>query len=369
MDFYSINQGEQEAYHGLLVSVALEPSVQEDRGKEDVYADERDHKDHKSVRIVLLFHSSLNRVRFGEMTTIAEISSFSGKRRGVRTNRLEEIVWRRIVRGHLSLALRGRVVGDEVALQILVHLHNRSDVTAAIAVVRGGPHGDELVVEHPLVALHHQLMRSAHHIEVVVRVELLVIRTGSTHLAHHVASEEVTTSSGAHSPARGVLLRIGPQQVAESALQRHFLNTVNRTDLVIIRISRTHFIQSGDRRRETAMHAEDAAVHKSTDGKKIEHVDTFLPDVGSTVLSHALVVKTVHLGDLPTLVVSTKKRNAVGVEDLQRKQEQKRFNAVVASVDIIAHEEVIRIGTVASDEEQLLQIVELTVDVSTDLEG
>ena len=117
------------------------------------------------------------------------------------------------------------------------------------------------------------------------------------------------------------------------------------------------------------MHAEDAAVHKSTDGKKIEHVDTFLPDVGSTVLSHALVVKTVHLGDLPTLVVSTKKRNAVGVEDLQRKQEQKRFNAVVASVDIIAHEEVIRIGTVASDEEQLLQIVELTVDVSTDLEG
>ena len=117
------------------------------------------------------------------------------------------------------------------------------------------------------------------------------------------------------------------------------------------------------------MHAEDATVHKGADGKKIEHVDTLLPDVGSAVLSHALVVKTVHLGDLPALVVSTKKRNAVRVDDLQRKQEQKGFNAVVASVDIIAHEEVVRIGTVASDKEQLLQVVELAVDVSTDLEG
>lgn len=287
----------------------------------------------------------------------------------MRTNRLEEIVWRRIVRGHLSLALWGRVVGDEVALQILVHLHNRSDVTAAIAVVRGGPHGDELVVEHPLVALHHQLMRSAHHIEIVVRVKLPVTVTAHTHLAHHVASEEVATSSGAHSPARGVLLRIGPQQVTEPALQRNLLNTVNRTDLVMISTSQEYFIQSRDGRRETAVHTEDATVHKGADGKKIEHVDTLLPDVGSAVLPHALVIKTIHLGDLPALVVSTKKRNAVWVEDLQRKQEQKRFDAVVASVDIIAHEEVIRIRTFASDKEQLLQIVELAVDVSTDLEG
>ena len=287
----------------------------------------------------------------------------------MRTNKLEEIVWRRIVRGHLSLALWGRVVGDEVALQILVHLHNRSDVTAAIAVVRGGPHGDELVVEHPLVALHHQLMRSAPHIAVVVRVKLPVTVTRSTHLAHHVASEEVATSSGAHSPARGVLLRIGPQQVTEPALQRNLLNTVNRTDLVMISTSQEYFIQSRDGRRETAVHTEDATVHKGADGKKIEHVDTLLPDVGSAVLPHALVIKTIHLGDLPALVVSTKKRNAVWVEDLQRKQEQKRFDAVVASVDIIAHEEVVRIRTFASDKEQLLQIVELAVDVSTDLEG
>ncbi len=287
----------------------------------------------------------------------------------MRTNKLEEIVWRRIVRGHLSLALWGRVVGDEVALQILVHLHNRSDVTAAIAVVRGGPHGDELVVEHPLVALHHQLMRSAHHIEVVVRVKLPVTVTRSTHLAHHVASEEVATSSGAHSPARGVLLRIGPQQVTEPTLQRNLLNTVNRTDLVMISTSQEYFIQSRDGRRKTAVHTEDATVHKGADRKKIEHVDTLLPDVGSAVLPHALVIKTIHLGDLPALVVSTKKRNAVWVEDLQRKQEQKRFDAVVASVDIIAHEEVVRIRTFASDKEQLLQIVELAVDVSTDLEG
>ena len=86
------------------------------------------------------------------------MDAFEGDGWKVRTNMIEEIIWRIILRRYLSLALGGRVVSNKGVLQILVHLHNRSDVSTTIAVVWSGPHSNELVVKHPLVALHHKLM-------------------------------------------------------------------------------------------------------------------------------------------------------------------------------------------------------------------
>lgn len=50
--------------------------------------------------------------------------------------------------------------------------------------------------------------------------------------------------------------------------------------------------------------------------------------------------------------------------NLQSKQKEKRLDAVESSVDKVTHEQVVRLGHVASDFEEFLQIVELTVDVS-----
>ena len=74
------------------------------------------------------------------------------------TNTQQEIVRRRVLRGLLPLAVRSSVVRFECVLQVLVHLHNRRYVAAAVAVVRSRPHVHQLVVEHPLVPLHHHLV-------------------------------------------------------------------------------------------------------------------------------------------------------------------------------------------------------------------
>lgn len=54
---------------------------------------------------------------------------------------------------------------------------------------------------------------------------------------------------------------------------------------------------------------------------------------------------------------------------LEREQQQERLDAVEAAVDKVAHEEVVGVRHVAADLEELLQVVELAVDVATDLAG
>lgn len=91
----------------------------------------------------------------------------------------------------ILLWLRNVLEDLEFAVQILVEGEHRSDIayiippaisaqhikigkkvlqlTASIAVVGRGPHGDEVPLgEVVLVALHHQLMRSAHQLDLIV---------------------------------------------------------------------------------------------------------------------------------------------------------------------------------------------------------
>ena len=85
------------------------------------------------------------------------------------------------------------------------------------------------------------------------------------------------------------------------------------------------------------------------------------------VLLQALIVKAVDLGDLPRLVVAADERHALRVAHLEREQQQEGLDRIKAAVDKVAHEEVVRLGHVATDLEELLQVVELAVDVAADL--
>ena len=51
--------------------------------------------------------------------------------------------------------------------------------------------------------------------------------------------------------------------------------------------------------------------------------------------------------------------------DFQRDQEGDGLDGVVAPVDVVAHEEVVRVRRLAADLEQLHQVVKLTVDIAT----
>jgi hypothetical protein len=119
------------------------------------------------------------------------------------TERLQEIIRCRFLGRHAPGLLRCGVEDLEVRRPMLVELHDRGDVAASVAVVRRRPHGHQLLVEHVLVALHHQLMGARDHVDVVRVVELL----------DNVAAEQETSAARTQTPAFDIL-RVGPQEIA-----------------------------------------------------------------------------------------------------------------------------------------------------------
>lgn len=67
------------------------------------------------------------------------------------------------------------------------------------------------------------------------------------------------------------------------------------------------------------MHGEDLSVDESREGEIVEYFSTVPPDIYRTVFSHALVVKSVTLGDLSALVVATNQRDPIRVLYLRSK--------------------------------------------------
>lgn len=117
----------------------------------------------------------------------------------------------------------------EVLIQMLVQLQNGGDVSAAVAVIRRGPYSHQAIRslatftldgEHSLISFHDQLMRTGNQIDMIRFVEF----------GDNVSTEEVTGTTRRKSPAIDIL-RIGPHQVAHSAIVRYFLLSVNDSDL------------------------------------------------------------------------------------------------------------------------------------------
>ncbi len=88
------------------------------------------------------------------------------------------------------------------------------------------------------------------------------------------------------------------------------------------------------------------------EGEVIEEVGEESPHVRIAIFAEALVVETVHLRDLPRFVVSAEDCYSIAVSELEGYEEGDGLDRVVASVDVITHEEVVGVGRVAADAEQ-----------------
>ena len=112
------------------------------------------------------------------------------------------------------------------------------------------------------------------------------------------------------------------------------------------------------------METEDVSLYDSGEWQVVEERGEVLPHVGVSVLSEAFIVESVDLGDLLALVVTSENGDSVWVSDLENDEESDCLNRVVASIDVISHEEVVRVWGLATNFKELLQVVELTVDVT-----
>ena len=131
-------------------------------------------------------------------------------------------------------------------------------------------------------------------------------------------------------------------------------------------------------------------VNQRREREIVKEIGKVLPHVRVSVLAETLVVEAVHLGDLSRLVVTTQDRHSVAVSHLERNEQGNRLDTVVATVDIVTHEEIVGVWRVASNAEELGKIMlsgpstsqhaksqvsacmstyELTVNVTTDRYG
>ena len=68
-------------------------------------------------------------------------------------------------------------------------------------------------------------------------------------------------------------------------------------------------------------------------------------------------------------MIAADEGDAVGVADFEAEEEQERFEGVEATVDEVAHEEVVGVRHVAANAEEFHQVVELAVDVAAYCDG
>ena len=117
------------------------------------------------------------------------------------------------------------------------------------------------------------------------------------------------------------------------------------------------------------MEAEDLVLDHSGEGQVIEELSKLLPDVGITILAEALVVEPIYLSDLSRLVVSSEDSESVLIADFKGDKQGYGLDRVVSSVDVVTHEQIVGVWRMATNLEELAQVMELPVDVSAYCDG
>jgi len=173
----------------------------------------------------------------------------------------------------------------------------------------------------------------------------------------HIRTKSERYTTVVLAPASDVLVGIGPQKIAEQAAVGDIRGAHDPANLL-------HRIEIG---AQTAVHGEDLLVDDSGDGKAVEAVGEGLPQL-DVVAALALVVESVDAVDGRALVVAPQDEEVLGILDLVRQEQADGLQGLLATVDVVSQEEVIRFWWEAAVFEQAQKVVVLAVNVTADLE-
>lgn len=115
------------------------------------------------------------------------------------------------------------------------------------------------------------------------------------------------------------------------------------------------------------MHGEDLLVDNGSNGQAIETIGERLPQL-DVISPLALIVESVDTVDRGALVVTTKNEKILRVFDLVCEQQADGLERLLATIDVIPEEEIVRLGREAAVLEETQQIVVLAVNVTADLD-
>lgn len=125
-----------------------------------------------------------------------------------------------------------------------------------------------------------------------------------------------------------------------------------------------HGVQVG---AQSTVHGEDLLINNGGDGKTVEAIGEGLPQL-NIVAALALIIETVDTVDGGTLVVTSQDEEIFGILDLVGKQKADGLERLLASVYVVAKEEVVGLGREATVLKESEKIIILAVNVAANLE-
>jgi len=242
----------------------------------------------------------------------------------------------------------GRPQNFEATLEIITNVHHSPRVIELPAVIRHAEYSHEGPVRLELVTVLDDLVGAADEVEVV----------GLEELVDDVVAEGVGHTAGVAAPAgyRGV--RVGPEEVAEEALVGDVRRAGDLEDLA-------KPLEVG---REAAVHAQNFVLDAAGDRHAVEGVGEDAPELDA-VTALALVVEAVDAVQGGAFVVAAKEEELVGVLYFVAEEEGDCFYALLGSINVISHEDIIAFRRKSSSLKQTEQVVELPVGVSANVYG
>lgn len=126
-----------------------------------------------------------------------------------------------------------------------------------------------------------------------------------------------------------------------------------------------HGVQIGT---QTAVHGEDLLINDGCDRQAVEAVRKCLPQL-DVVPALALVVETVDAVNRGALVVATQNEEVLWILDLVGQEKADGLERLLATVDVVTKEEVVRLWGETTVFEEAEEVIVLTVDVAADLLG
>ena len=65
-------------------------------------------------------------------------------------------------------------------------------------------------------------------------------------------------------------------------------------------------------------------------------------------------------------MITSEDRDSVLEAHFEGHEQRHCLDRVIATIDVVAHEKIVRVGRLSTDLEQLAEVVELSVDITTD---
>mmetsp|Transcript_42786 Transcript_42786/g.110333 ORF Transcript_42786/g.110333 Transcript_42786/m.110333 type:complete len:228 (+) Transcript_42786:1145-1828(+) len=177
-------------------------------------------------------------------------------------------------------------------------------------------------------------------------------------LFSYLRAEQPPCTTWRYSPRLNVFW-VRPHQIAEWPFVRDLL----------LSLDEAHLINCLDIRGQATVHAQHSLIHHRGDREIVKHFRAVLPSVRVSVLPHALIVKAIHLSNLPRFVVASDQSDLVWVPGFQQHEVGKRLQAVVTPVHKVTHENVVCFRHRSSCFEQVEEIMKLTVYVTANGHG